>query len=47
MTAPHSHWKTNAVIKGLRYSGIVTPLVIDRVVDHNVFETWVDQVLFP
>ena len=47
MSVPHGHWKTTTFIAGLRTSGIVAPFVIDCPVNHEVFETWVEQCLVP
>lgn len=47
MSVPHGHWKTTTVIAGLRNSGIVAPFVIDRPVNREVFETWVERLLVP
>jgi transposase len=47
MSVPHGHWKTTTLIAGLRNSGIVAPFVIDRPVNREIFETWVERILAP
>ena len=47
MSVPHGHWKTTTFIAGLRNSGVVAPIVIDRPVNWTIFETWVQRVLVP
>ena len=41
IAVPHGHWKTTTLIAGMRSSGVVAPLVIDRL----IFEAWVEQAL--
>ena len=45
MAVPHGHWKTTTLIAGMRSSGVVAPLVIDRPVNRVIFEAWVEQAL--
>jgi len=45
MAVPHGHWKTTTLIAGMRSSGVVAPLVIDRPVNRLIFEAWVEQAL--
>jgi len=47
MAVPHGHWKTTTLIAGMRSSGVVAPLVIDRPVNRLIFEAWVEQALVP
>ena len=43
MSVQHGHSKTTTFIAG----GIVAPFVIDRPVNREIFETWVQKVLVP
>ena len=44
---PHGHWKTTTFIAGLRLTGLVAPMVIDRPINRISFQTYVDRVLVP
>jgi transposase len=44
---PHGHWKTTTFVAGLRASGMVAPMVLDRPINGEFFQAYVDQVLVP
>lgn len=44
---PHGHWKTTTFVAGLRITGMVAPMVIDRPINRISFQAYVDQVLVP
>ncbi len=44
---PHGHWKTTTFVAGLRLTGLVAPMVIDRPINRISFQAYVDQVLVP
>ena len=44
---PHGHWKTTTFIAGLRLTGLVAPMVMDRPINRISFQTYVDRVLVP
>lgn len=44
---PHGHWKTTTFVAGLRVTGMVAPMVIDRPINRISFQAYVDQVLVP
>lgn len=44
---PHGHWKTTTFIAGLRLTGLVAPMVIDRPINRISFQAYVDRVLAP
>ena len=44
---PWGHWKTTTFVAGLRADGISAPCVIDRAMNRETFEAYVDQVLAP
>jgi transposase len=44
---PHGHWKTTTFIAGLRYDGLIAPLVLDGPMDGEVFRAYVEQLLAP
>jgi transposase len=44
---PHGHWKTTTFIAGLRQSGLVAPLVLDRPMTGAAFRAYVEQLLAP
>lgn len=43
----HGRWKTTTLVAGLRLSGIAAPFVIDRPINRDAFQAYVDQVLVP
>ena len=44
---PHGRWKTITFVAGLRTSGVVAPLVLDRPINRAAFEAYVEKVLVP
>jgi DDE superfamily endonuclease len=44
---PWGHWRTTTFVAGLRESGIVAPLVLDRAMSGEVLRTYVEQMLAP
>ena len=44
---PHGHWRTTTVVAGLRQTGIVAPLVLDRPMTGTAFCAYVEQFLAP
>jgi transposase len=46
-SAPYGHWKTTTFLAGLRYDGIVAPLVLDGPINGAAFLAWVEQFLAP
>jgi len=46
-TAPFGHWKSETFIAGLRDDGLVAPFVIDRPMNRNIFELYVETQLAP
>ena len=44
---PHGHWKTTTFIAGLRYDGLVAPMVLDGPMNGDVFRVYVEQFLVP
>ena len=44
---PHGHWKTTTFVAGLRLTGIVAPMVLDRPIDGVWFQAYVEHVLVP
>ena len=44
---PHGHWRTTTLIAGLRQSGILAPLVLDRPMTGVAFRAYVAQCLAP
>jgi transposase len=45
--APAGHWKTTTFVAGLRSTGIIAPLVLDRPMTGEWFRAYVDQMLAP
>jgi transposase len=45
--APFGHWRTQTFIAGLRYDGLIAPWLIDRPMNRQIFETWVETQLAP
>jgi transposase len=45
--APFAHWKTQTFIAGLRCYGLTAPFVIDRPMNRQIFETYVETQLAP
>jgi transposase len=44
---PHGHWKTTTFVAGLRNDEIVAPLVLDRPMNGEAFQAWLEQGLTP
>jgi len=44
---PFGHWKTETFIAGLRDDGLVAPFVIDRPMNRQIFEVYVQTQLAP
>ena len=44
---PHGHWKTTTFVAGLTLRGMIAPFVLDRPINRNAFETYVEKVLVP
>ncbi len=44
-SAPYGHWKTTTFLAGLRYDGIVAPLVLDGPINGEAFLAWTEQFL--
>jgi transposase len=44
---PHGHWKTMTFVAGLRHDGIVAPFVIDKPMNGDIFQTWIERCLLP
>jgi transposase len=47
MKAPFGHWGTQTFIAGLRHDGLTAPWVIDRPMNRQIFEAWVETQLAP
>ena len=45
--APYRHWKTQTFIAGLRCDGLTAPFVVDRPMNRQIFETYVETQLAP
>lgn len=45
MGFPHGHRKTTTLVAGLRTTGMIAPMVIDRPMNGDWFEAYVSQVL--
>ncbi len=39
---PHGHWKTTTFVAGLRLTGMVAPMVIDKPINRSSFQAYVD-----
>ena len=46
-TAPFGHWKTQTFIAALRCNGLSAPWIIDRPMNKQIFETYVETQLAP
>jgi len=44
---PHGHWKTTTFVAGLRQDGMVAPMVVDRPMNGDIFQAYVEQMLVP
>ena len=44
---PHGHWQTTTFVAALRWDGLTAPLVIDGVVNGDLFVAYVEKVLVP
>ena len=47
MGFPHGHRKTTTLIAGLRSTGMIAPMVVDRPINGEWFDAYVEQVLVP
>lgn len=47
MKAPFGHWRTQTFIAALRHDGLTAPWVIDRPMNRQIFETYVETQLAP
>jgi transposase len=47
MKAPFGHWGTQTFIAALRHDGLTAPWVIDRPMNRQIFETYVETQLAP
>ena len=45
--APFGSWKTQTFIAGLRCHGLTAPWIVNRPMNGNIFETWVETQLAP
>ena len=45
MKAPFGHWGTQTFIAALRHDGLTAPWVIDRPMNREIFETYVETQL--
>lgn len=45
--APFGHWGTQTFIAGLRHDGLTAPWLIDRPMNRQIFEAWVETQLAP
>lgn len=46
-TVPHGHWHTTTFLCGLRTTGLVAPLVLDRAINGRAFLAYIRQFLAP
>jgi transposase len=44
---PWGHWKSTIFVVGLRASGVIAPMVLDRSMTGEVFRAYVEQVVVP
>lgn len=47
MALPHGHWKTTTLVVGLSVRGIAASMVVDRAINGEWFEAYVEQALAP
>ena len=47
MSVPYGHWKTTTFVAGLRTTGMVAPFVIDRPMNREIFELYMEKILVP
>lgn len=45
--APLGRWGTQTFVAALRHDGLTAPWVIDRPMDRQIFETWIETQLAP
>lgn len=45
--APFGHWGTQTFVAALRCDGLTAPWIIDRPMNRQIFETWVETQLAP
>ncbi len=46
-SAPFGHWATQTFIAALRCDGLTAPWIVDRPMNRNIFDTWVETQLAP
>ncbi len=44
---PWGHWKTTTFVAGLRTTGLIAPMVLDRAMNGAAFKAYVEQALAP
>src|SRR5512132_4399880 len=44
---PHGQWRTTTFVAGLRQSGVIAPLVLERPMTGRAFRAYVEQFLAP
>lgn len=44
---PHGHWRTSTFICGLRRQEIAAPFVVDRPMNADIFQVYIERVLGP
>jgi len=44
---PHGHWKTTTFVAGLRFNGMVAPMVLDGPINGDAFTAYVRHILVP
>lgn len=47
MKAPFGHWRTQTFIAALRHDGLTAPWVIDRPMNREIFEAYIETQLAP
>lgn len=45
--APFGHWQTQTFIAGLRCHGLTAPWVVDKAMDRQAFDVWIETQLAP
>src|ERR1700730_18760500 len=45
--APFGHWATQTFIAGLRCDGLTAPWVVDKPMDREIFDTYIETQLAP
>ncbi|MFC0205014.1 IS630 family transposase [Novosphingobium soli] len=46
-SAPFGHWATQTFIAGLRCDGLTAPWIVDKPMNRQLFETWIETQLAP